>query len=123
MVDHGVTQKQSGHELLKEESQDLSTGVLSTGLFVVHDTVRGSEDQMTELTRWEQVGRQLFDLIQSNIKSWRNNAAFVQATQQVDDDLATSVVIDDLELSNVSVLLHNLQKLDDDLGTWANENL
>lgn len=123
MVDHGVTQKQSGHELLKEESQDLSTGVLSTGLFVIHDTVRGSEDQMTELTRWEQVRRQLFDLIQSNIKSWRNNAALVQATQQVDDDLATSVVIDDLELSNVSVLLHNLQKLDDDLGTWANENL
>jgi hypothetical protein len=33
------------------------------------------------------------------------------------------VIIDNLEVTNVSVLLHNLQKLDDNLGARTDENL
>jgi hypothetical protein len=33
------------------------------------------------------------------------------------------VIVDDLELSNVSVLLHDLEELDNDLRAWADENL
>jgi hypothetical protein len=33
------------------------------------------------------------------------------------------VIVDNLEVSNVTVLLHNLQELDDNLGARADENL
>jgi hypothetical protein len=90
---------------------------------VVHDTVWGGQDEMAELTRWEQIGGELLNLVQSDVKSWRNDTALVQSTKKIDDNLTTSVIVDDLELSNVSVLLHDLEELDNDLRAWADENL
>jgi hypothetical protein len=97
--------------------------VLSAGLLVVHDAVGGGEDELTELAGRQQIRSQLLDLGQGNVESRRDDTTLVQATQQVDDDLATSVVVDDLEVTNVTVLLHNLQKLDDYLGAGTDENL
>ena len=108
---------------LEEESEDLATGVLSASLLVIHDTVRGGEHQLTELARGEQVGSQLLDLVQSDVESGRDDTALVQTTEQVDDNLAASVIVDDLEVSNVTVLLHNLQELDNNLRARADENL
>ena len=122
---------------LEEESEDLSTSVLATSLLVVHDTVGGGEDEVTELTRGQQVRGELLDLVEGDVESGRDDAALVQTTKEVDDDLARSVVIDDLEVTNVAykriednvnnrlhtVLLHDLEKLDDDLGAGADENL
>ncbi len=97
--------------------------MLSAGLLVVHDAVGGGEDELTELAGRQQIRSQLLDLGQGNVESRRDDTTLVQATQQVDDDLATSVVVDDLEVTNVTVLLHNLQKLDDYLGAGTDENL
>ncbi len=47
----------------------------------------------------------------------------VEATVQVDDDLASSVVVDDLELANVAVLHHHGQKLDNDLRAGSQQDL
>ncbi len=90
---------------------------------MVHDTVGGSEDEVTELAGWKQVRSELLNLVQSNIKSGRDDTALVQSTKEVDDDLSASVVVDDLELSNITVLLHDLEELDNDLGAGADENL
>ena len=90
---------------------------------MVHNTVWGSEDEVTELTRGEQVGSKLLNLVQGDVKSWRNDTALVQSTKKVDDNLTTSMVVDDLELSNVSVLLHDLEELDNDLRAGTDENL
>ena len=90
---------------------------------MVHNTVWGSEDEVTELTRWEQVGSKLLNLVQGDVKSWRNDTALVQSTKEVDDNLTTSMVVDDLELSNISVLLHDLEELDNDLRAGTDENL
>jgi hypothetical protein len=38
---------------LVEETEDLASNVLPPGLLVVHDTSRGGEDNVTELTRGE----------------------------------------------------------------------
>ena len=122
---------------LEEESKDLSTGVLATGLLVVHDTVGGGQHELTELTRGEQIGSELLDLVKGDVESGRDDTALVQATEEIDDNLSASVIVDDLEVTNVAynkngdaiqhhlhtVLLHDLEKLDDDLGAWANENL
>ena len=111
--------------------------MLSLGLLVVHDTVWGSQDELTELTRWEEIRSDLLNLGKSNVESWGDDAALVQTTKEVNDDLTRSVVIDDLEITNVTyetnrstpnyrlhtVLLHDLEKLDNDLRTWADENL
>ena len=97
--------------------------MLSFGLLVVHDTIRCGEDELTELTRWEQVRSKLLNLVNGDVKSWRNDTALVQTSKKVDNNLAGSVIIDDLKLSNVAVLLHDLEELDDDLRTWADENL
>ena len=72
-------------------------------------------ENLPELTRRQKVVGPLFDIANSNIESGRNDANFVQSTSQVDNDFATTVIIDDLEFANVPVLHHDLKKADDDL--------
>jgi hypothetical protein len=108
---------------LEEESEDLASSVLSAGLLVVHDAVGGGQNELAELTRGKQIRSQLVDLIQGHVESGRDDTAFVQTAQQIDDNLAGSVVIDDLDIADVTVLLHSLQKLDDHLGGGTDENL
>jgi hypothetical protein len=47
----------------------------------------------------------------------------VETAVQVDDDLASSVIIDDLEFANVAVLHHHGQELDYDLRAWSQQDL
>merc|ERR1712176_445305 len=90
---------------LVEETDDLAGDVLSPGLLVVHDTSGGGEDNVTELTRRQELDDPLLEVT------------------ELDDDLAVTVVVDLLELADVAVLLHDLQELDDDLGARADEHL
>lgn len=57
------------------------------------------------------------------VKTGRNNSAFVQPSGKVYNDLSRSVVVDDFELADVSVLHHHSQKLDDDFGARPDEDL
>lgn len=97
--------------------------MLLLGLLVVHDTVRSGQDNETELTGWEKVGGPFINLVDADVESWRDDTTLVQTTVQFNDDLASSVVIDDFEFTNVSVFHHNLKKLDDDLGGWSDQDL
>ena len=54
-------------------------------------------------------------LVDADVESWGDDTTLVQTTVQFNDNLASSVVIDDFEFTNVSVFHHNLKKLDDDL--------
>ena len=108
---------------LVNETQDLTGNVLSVSFFVVHNTSGSSQDNVTELSGWQQVSSPLFDIGNLNVESWRDNTTLVQSTVQLNDDLTRSVVIDVFKFTNVTVLLHNLQKLDDDLRGWSNQNL
>lgn len=97
--------------------------MLSSGLFVVHDAVRRGQDDVAKLTRWQQVLGPGLDRVDGHIKSGADHSAFVQASVQVDDDLAGSVVVDDLELANVAVLHHHCEELDRDFGARSQEHL
>jgi len=108
---------------LEEESDNLATGVLATGLLVGHETVSGGQDQVSELTGREDIGSELFDLSQGHIETRGDDSALVQSADEVDDDLSGTVVIDDLEITDVLVLLHAGQELHDDLGGGLDENL
>merc|ERR1739838_633534 len=96
---------------LKEETKNLSTSMFALGFFVVHDSSTGSEDNESELSRWQQVVRPSFHIFNSNIKSWRDNTTFVQTTVELNNNLACSVVINTFVFSNVAVFLHDIKEL------------
>ena len=63
---------------LIEETQNFSGNVLSPGLFVVHDSGRGGQDDVTELTGWEQVDDPLFEVTDADVVSWGDDTALVE---------------------------------------------
>lgn len=109
--------------LLIEETKHLSTSMLSPCLFMVHNTVRGGENDVSELTGWKQVRDPLLDLSNSDIETGGNDSAFVETTDEIDNDLAGTMIINEFELADVTVVLHDLQELDDDLGRGAYQHL
>jgi hypothetical protein len=90
---------------------------------VGHDTVRGGHDELSELTGREQTDDPLLDITDAAVKARGDNTALVQSANEVYHNLATTVIVYDLEISNVSVLLHGLQKLDNNFGRRADHNL
>ena len=76
--------------------------MLPPGLLVVHDTGRGGEDDVTELTRRKELDNPLLDVTELDVVAGRDDTALVDAAVELDDDLAVAVVIDLLELANVA---------------------
>ena len=87
---------------LIEETKDLATSVLATSFFVIHNTSRGGQDQVTKLTGRKQVGSPLFEILQLDVEARRNDTALVQATVQLDNNLARTMIINLLEFTNVA---------------------
>jgi len=108
---------------LVEEPNDLSGDVLSSGLFVVHDTSTGGEDDVAKLTRWQQLHHPLFEVPELDVVAGGDDTGLVETAIELDDNLATAVVIHLLEFANVAVLLHNRQELDDDLRAGSDQDL
>eukprot|EP00359_Climacostomum_virens_P005174 CAMPEP_0204899802 /NCGR_PEP_ID=MMETSP1397-20131031/2062_1 /ASSEMBLY_ACC=CAM_ASM_000891 /TAXON_ID=49980 /ORGANISM="Climacostomum Climacostomum virens, Strain Stock W-24" /LENGTH=134 /DNA_ID=CAMNT_0052067803 /DNA_START=516 /DNA_END=916 /DNA_ORIENTATION=- len=95
----------------------------STSLFVVHDAVVSCKHHVPELSAWEKLANDVLELRKLNIVSRADHSAFVEATNQVDDDFVVSVIVDDLELSNVAMFLHQLEETNDDLAGWTDDHL
>lgn len=76
--------------------------MLATSLLVVHNTSRGGEDDVTELTGRQKVGHPLLDVTNADVESRRDNTALVKTSVQLNDNLSRSVVIDVLKVVNVS---------------------
>ena len=69
---------------------------------MIHDAQRSSENEVTEETGREEVDDPLFNVVERDVEAGRDHAALVQATVELDDDLAGPVVVDDLEFTNVT---------------------
>lgn len=87
---------------LVEEANDLARDVLASGLLVVHDTGRGGQDDVAELTGREQLDNPLLELGEADVVAGGDDTGLVQAAVELDDDLAGAVVVDLLELANVT---------------------
>merc|ERR1711911_476988 len=92
-------QIQNSHKSSKEESEDFASDVFPPRLLVIHDPGRCRHHDETELSGGKEIRR------------------------QVHHNFACSVIIDAFKLADVSVLHHHRQKLDDDFGVGADENL
>lgn len=108
---------------LIEVTKDFTTSVLATSFFVVHDSVGGGQNEETELTRGQQVTNPLFHGVELDIKTGRNDTTLVQTTVKLNNDFTSAMVINDFEFVNVTVFLHDLQELDDDLRGGTNKDL
>jgi hypothetical protein len=88
--------------LLVEEANDLAGNVLASGLLVVHDTGRGGQDDVAELTSRKELDNPLLELRKADVVAGRDDTGLVEAAVELNNDLAGSVVVKFLELTNVS---------------------
>ena len=110
-------------DILEEKAEDFPSEMLPPGLLVVHDAPGGGEDDETELSAGQQVVGPLLDLIDGHIEPGRDNSALVESSSEIDDDLASSVIIDHLKLSDVAVLHHDSEEPNDDFGAGPQQDL
>jgi hypothetical protein len=62
--------------------------MLSSSLFVVHDTSRSGQNNQTELSSGQQVVGPPFDVTDFHVKSGRNYTTLVQSTGKLNNDLS-----------------------------------
>ena len=86
---------------LVEEAEDLTTGVLGASLLVVHDSQRRCHDNVTELTRRQQVAGPLLDLAKLQVEAGGNDTTLVDAAHELHNHLTAAVIIDDLKLPDI----------------------
>jgi hypothetical protein len=85
--------------------------------YVIHDTGTGSEDDVAELTRWQQLDDPLLQIGEANVVSGGDDTGLVEAAVQLDNDLAGSVVVDLLKFTNVAYQIeHGLAKCGEKLN-------
>ena len=67
-----------------------------------HDAIRGGEDQVTELSRGQQIHDPFLDFIVCDIEAGANHSALVEAAVQLHHNLVCAVVVDNFEFPNVT---------------------
>lgn len=65
---------------LEEEAQNLASQMFSSGLFMIHNTAGGGQNNIAKLTRGQQVVGPLFNVVDGNIEAGRDDTALIQAT-------------------------------------------
>lgn len=88
-----------------------------------HDSRRSGKDNMPELTSRQESNHPLLELAEADVETGADDAALVQTAIELNDDLAGAVVGQFFELADVSLRLHELKELDDDLGGRTEEDL
>jgi hypothetical protein len=71
-------------------------------LLVVHDASAGGQDDVAELTRWQQLDNPLLKIAELNVVAGRDDASLVETAVELDDDLAATVVVDFFEFADVA---------------------
>ena len=106
-----------------EETDDLASDVSLPALLVGEDALGGWEDEMSKLPGGEDVAGPLLEFGEDDVVSGWDDSTFVDPSNKFDNDFLASVVIDNLELSDIVVFLHNPQEFNEDLGDGSEEHL
>jgi len=69
---------------------------------VVHNTGRGGEDDVSELTGWKELDDPLLHIGKADVVPRGDTSGLVDTSVELDDNLAGAVVINLLELANVA---------------------
>ena len=76
--------------------------MLAAGLLVIHDTGRGGQDNVAELTSGQQLGDPVLEVGETDVVAGGDDTSLVETAVELDNDLARTVVVDLLELANVA---------------------
>ena len=97
--------------------------MLSTGFVVIHDALVSRQDNLAELTGWEDSVREVLEVPELEIEVRGDHTALVESSVEVHNDLSATGIVDDLEFTDVSMRLHHSEELDQGLGDWSKDNL
>ena len=87
---------------LIKESKDFTTSLFATTFFVIHDSGRSSQDQVSELTGRQEVVDPGFDILLLDVESRRDDTSLVDSANQLNYNLSRSMIINDFKFTNVS---------------------
>ena len=85
-----------------EVAKHFATSVFSFGLFVVHDSEGGGEDDIAKLSGGQDVVDELLEVLQFKIISWGDHTAFIQSAVELNNDLTSSLIVNYLEFVDVT---------------------
>lgn len=94
-----------------------------SGFVVGEDALRGGNDDVAELPTGQNGGGPPLESRELDVVARRDHTALVDAADELNDDLLGAMVVDDFELSDVAVLLHELEEADDEEGDRSDEDL
>ena len=106
-----------------KESNDLATNVSLPGFLVGEDALVGGDDEVAELPGGEDTVGPLLEVGEGEVVAGGDDSTLVDAADEFHHNLLGPVVIDDLELPDVAVHLHQLEEPDDHLGRRPDEHL
>ena len=72
---------------------------------MIHDTSTGCQDDVTELTRWQELDNPFLKVTELDVITWGDDTGFVETTVELDDDLAVAVVVYLFEFADVACSL------------------
>ena len=104
---HARSNAEAHHVSIKglvEEADYLAGNVLSSRLLMVHNASTGRQNYVAELSRWQQFDDPLLEIPQLYIIPRRYDTSLVEATVQLNNNLAVAVVVNLLEFANVAYL-------------------
>ena len=90
---------------------------------MVHNSLRSSENNVSEQARWEEIVGPFLDVVMGYIETWADDSTFVKTTDKINDAFVTSTVINDGEVANVTCGLHLFKELNNNWVYWADQNL
>lgn len=90
---------------------------------MVHNALVGGQDDETELTGGKDGVGEVFEVLDLQVKAGGDDTALVKTAVKVNDNLSSASIVDDGELSNIALLLHNAENLDEDLRDGVEDNL
>ena len=93
--------------------------MIISSLNVIHNTLVGGKDNVTELTGWEDLIDKLLEVFELKIETRRDDTAFIEATVKFNNNFASTSIINNFEFINISMLLHDTEEFNDDLGNWS----
>lgn len=69
---------------------------------MVHDTRASSQNDVSELTRRQQLHHPFLEVSKLDVVSWRDDTGLVEAAIQLDDDFTRPVVVNFFKLANIT---------------------
>ena len=95
-----------------EETENLTTDMLCSGFLVVHDTLVSGQNNKTELSGGEDLVNKVLEVLELEVETGGDNTTLVKTSVKLNNNLAISSIIDNFELVDVTMLLHDTEELD-----------